>query len=96
MTPHWTFLLHIIIRIGRYLERKCHSISRMGNMVWVELMGEELESRKLLGTEVAFYGGIWISFHDIPASLHSSTEFSLYQLGSRWFQVTDFDFHSLG
>ena len=49
----------------------------MGNMVWVGLMGEELESRKLIGTEVAFYGGIWISFHDIPASLHSSTEFSL-------------------
>lgn len=69
----------------------------MGNVAWVGLMGVEVEIRNLLGTEVvAFCAGVGIPFHDIPASLHSSTEFSLCQLGSRWFQVTDFEFSSLG
>ena len=68
----------------------------MGNMAWVGLMEVEVKIRKLLGTEVAFCGCVWILFHDIPAFLHSSAEFSFYQLGSHWFQVTDFDFSSLG
>lgn len=65
-------------------------------MTWVGLMGVEMEIRKLLGTEVTFCGGVWILLCDIHASLHSSTEFSLYKHGSHWFQVTDFDFSSLG
>lgn len=59
-------------------------------------MGVEVEIKKLLGTEVTFCVGVWILLCDIPASLHSSPESSLYQHGSRWFQVTDFDFSSLG
>lgn len=38
------------------------------------LLGMELESRKLLGTEVAFSGGVSIPFHDTAASPHSSPE----------------------
>jgi len=68
----------------------------MGHMAWLGLMRVEVDIRKLLGTEVAFCGGVLILLHDIPVSLHSSTEFSLYQHGSRWFQVTGFDFNSLG
>lgn len=74
----------------------CPDISRMGNMAWVGLMGMEVEIRKLLGTEMAFFGGVWILLHDIPASLHSSTDFALYLHDSCWFQATGFDFSSLG
>lgn len=59
-------------------------------------MRVELEDGKLLGTEAAFHGDVWILFCDIPAFLYSSTEFCVYQLGSGWFQVTDFYFSFFG
>lgn len=72
----------------------CPGMSRMGNLAWVGLMVVEVEIRKLLGTEMAFFGGVWI-LYDVPASLHSTTEFSLYLHDSCWFQGTGFYFSSL-
>lgn len=74
----------------------CPGVSRMGTMAWVGLMGVEVEIRKSLGTEVAFLGGLWSLLHDIPASLPSSTDFSLYPHDSCWFRATGFDCNSLG